>query len=184
VSIATTGAAAEPIDMVQPSRWLALLRVVVGIYFAKALWTKLSVTLAGGVLPVPGASERWIQVMPTIVGKQASENPLGFYKSFLEQTVIPNAPLFAELTAWGEVVVGVGLTLGLCNGVAALVGLCLSLNYGLATFWQSSNQLGFHILLVACMLVFLLARAGRAWGLDGWLAWRFPGAWFTRRPFA
>jgi hypothetical protein len=54
----------------------------------------------------------------------------------------------------------------------------------MATYWQSSNQQGFHLVLVSCMLVFILARAGRAWGLDGWLAWRFPGAWFTKRPFA
>jgi hypothetical protein len=32
--------------------------------------------------------------------------------------------------------------------------------------------------------VFFLARAGRAYGMDAWLAWRFPDAFFTRRPFA
>jgi uncharacterized membrane protein YphA (DoxX/SURF4 family) len=98
--------------------------------------------------------------------------------------VLPNSALFAQLTAWGEVVAGAGLTLGLFCGVAGLVGLFLSINYGMASYWQSANQKGFHIVLVGCMLVFVLARAGRAWGLDAWLAWRFPGAWFTRRPFA
>jgi thiosulfate dehydrogenase [quinone] large subunit len=180
----TVSAGAEPIEMSHPSHWLALLRTVVGLYFAKAIWTKLSVILVGGFVPLPAASERWLQVMPTIVAKQASENPVAFYKDFLEQTVIPHSPVFAQLVAWGEVVAGVGLTLGLFNGVAALVGLWLSFNYGLASFWQSPNQLGFHLVLVTCMVVFLCARSGRAWGLDAWLAWRFPGAWFTRRPFA
>jgi len=178
------GVAAGPIEMSHPSQWIAMLRVIVGLYFAKAIWTKMSVMLVGGFLPVPTASDRWLQVMPTLIAKQASEHPIAFYKNFLEQTVIPNSAIFAQLTAWGEVVTGVGLTLGLFSGVAGLVGLMLSCSYGMATYWQSANQQGFHLVLVSCMLVFILARAGRAWGLDGWLAWRFPGAWFTRRPFA
>ena len=60
--------------------------------------------------------------MPKIVTKQASENPIAFYKQFLEATVLPNSNLFAHLTAWGETVVGIGLTLGLLTGFASLVG--------------------------------------------------------------
>jgi uncharacterized membrane protein YphA (DoxX/SURF4 family) len=177
-------ASSASIDMSSPSRWLALLRVVVGLYFFKALWTKLTIIFAGGFLPLPLVSERWIEAMPKIVAKQASENPLLFYKTFLEGSVLPNAAVFAQLTAWGETLVGFGLTFGLITGLAALGGLLLVVNYGLATQWMSSNQLGFHLVLATCMMVFFLARAGRAWGLDGWLAWRFGERWFTKRPFA
>ncbi|MEP6572082.1 MAG: DoxX family protein [Gemmatimonadota bacterium] len=170
----------SPIGMSHPSRWLALLRIVIGLYFAKAIWTKMTVALFGGFLPVPAVQDRWLQVMPIIVAKQASGNPILFYKQFLEQTVIPNAPVFARLAAWGEVIVGIGLTLGLFTRVAALIGLWLALNYGLATQWQAPGQLGFHLVLGTSMIVFFLARAGREWGLDGWLAWRFPGAWYTK----
>src|SRR3989454_2501759 len=38
-------------------RSLAVLRIAVGVWFAKALFTKLSVTLLWGFLPVPSASE-------------------------------------------------------------------------------------------------------------------------------
>ncbi len=174
----------SPIEMDHPSRWLALLRIVIGVYFGKAIWTKMTIAVAGGMVPYPAVQQRWIETMPKIVAKQASENPLLFYKSFLEQTVLTNAEAFAKLTAWGEVVVGVGLTLGLFTGVAALAGLWLSLNYGLATQWISTGHQGFHLLLVTSMLIFFLARAGRAWGLDGWLARRFGDRWFTRRPFS
>ncbi len=162
--------------------WLAVLRIAVGLYFAKAVITKLTVVLAGGVLPVPAVSDRWLETMPKIVEKQAVGNPIGFYKDFLEQTVLTHSSLFAHLTAWGETVAGLGLTLGLFTGLASLVGLSLVINYGLATQWMSSGQQGFHLLLFTLMLAFFFSRAGRRWGLDGVIAERKPGSWLTRRP--
>jgi thiosulfate dehydrogenase (quinone) large subunit len=133
---------------------------------------------------VPAVSERWLTVMPKIVSRQASENPVGFYKQFLEHTVLPNSNLFAQLTAWGETVVGLGLTLGLLTGLASLVGLFLVTNYGLATQWMSPGQQGFHLVLFFLMLAFFMARAGRSWGIDGWLARRKPNFLLARRPFS
>jgi len=104
--------------MNRPAQWLAVLRIVVGLYFVKSLITKMSLVWLGGVVPFPAVSERWLTVMPKIVAKQASENPLIFYKQFLEATVLPNSSLFAQMTAWGETVVGIGLTLGLLTGIA------------------------------------------------------------------
>ena len=167
-----------------PAEWLVVLRIAVGLYFVKALVTKMSLLLAGGVLPVPVVSDRWLATMPKIVAKQASENPLAFYKHFLEQTVLTHADLFAHLTAWGETVAGLGLTLGLCTGLASLVGLALVINYGLATQWMSAGQQGFHLLLFTLMLAFFWSRAGRQWGLDAVIAARKPGSWLTRRPLS
>ena len=45
---------------VRPDRWLAFLRIAVGLWFLKGVVTKLAWSLAGGVFPVPGASARWI----------------------------------------------------------------------------------------------------------------------------
>ena len=173
-----------PVTMDHPAQWLAVLRIVVGLYFVKSLVTKMSIAFAGGVLPYPTVSERWIGVMPKIVARQASENPLAFYKGFLEGTVLANPELFATLTAWGETAVGLGLTLGLLNGVASLVGLLLVTNYGLATQWMSPGQQGFHIVLFFLMLAFFFARAGRTWGLDGRIARTRPKSVLARRPFS
>jgi thiosulfate dehydrogenase (quinone) large subunit len=170
--------------MSNPARWLALLRIVVGLYFVKSLLTKMSFVTVGGFLPLPVVSERWLTVMPKIVARQASENPLAFYKQFLEGTVLPNSSLFAQLTAWGETVTGLGLTLGLLTGVASLVGLLLVINYGLATQWMSPGQQGFHLVLFFLMLAFFFARAGRTWGIDGWLARRKPHSLLSRRPLS
>ncbi len=170
--------------MSRPDRWIAFLRIVVGLYFVKSLVTKMSIVFLGGVLPVPAVSERWINVMPNIVAKQASQNPIAFYKQFLEGTVLTHPELFAQFTAWGETVVGLGLTLGLLTGVSSLIGLFMVTNYGLATQWMSPGQQGFHIVLFALMLAFFAARAGRTWGLDRRIAESRPGSPLARRPFS
>ena len=77
--------------MNHPAEWLAVLRIVVGLYFVKSLVTKMTLVMLGGVLPVPAVSQRWLEVMPKIVAKQASENPIVFYKHFLDATVLPNS---------------------------------------------------------------------------------------------
>ena len=171
-------------SMSHPDRWLALLRIVVGLYFAKAVVTKLGIVMVGGVIPLPGATERWISTMPKIVTKQAADNPILFYKHFLENTVLTHAETFAHLTALGEAVTGIGLTLGLFTGISALVGLVLVTNYGLATQWMSQGQQGFHIVLFALMIAFFAARAGRTWGLDALLWTARPKSMFARRPFS
>lgn len=174
----------QPASLVRPAEWLVVLRVVVGLYFVKSLVTKMTIVWVGGVLPVPMTSGRWLTVMPKIITRQASENPIGFYKDFLEQVVLPHSTLFAHLTAWGETIVGLGLTLGLLTGVAALVGLWLVTNYGLATQWMSPGQQGFHLVLFVLMLAFFVTRAGRLWGVDAWLARANPRSRLARRPFS
>lgn len=173
----------SPVGMDHPAEWLAVLRIAVGLYFVKSLVTKMSIGLVGGFLPFPTVSERWITVMPNIVARQASENPIQWYKSFLEGTVLSHPGLFAQLTAWGETAVGIGLTLGLLTGMASLIGLFLVTNYGLATQWMSPGQQGFHLILFVLMAAFFFSRAGRTWGLDARLIGATSRSWLARRPF-
>ncbi|HYT04474.1 MAG TPA: TQO small subunit DoxD [Gemmatimonadales bacterium] len=171
-----------PAPMRSPERWLAVLRIAVGAWFAKALFTKLSVTLLWGFLPVPTASDRWLHVMPMLVGKYAEGNPVAPFREFMQNTVIPHSHLFAQLTAFGEVAVGLGLVLGCLTTLASGIGLVLVLNYGLAVQWQGSAQQGFHYMLITSLVVVLATRAGRTWGLDGWARARRPGSWLARVP--
>lgn len=152
--------------MWNPDRWLVLLRVVVGVWFLKAVWTKLTLSFLWGMLPYPAVSPRFVNFHPKRVAEFATGNPIGWYKEFLEGAVLPNAQLFATLQSYGEACVGLGLVLGLFTGLSALVGLFLSLNYGLAAQWMSFGQQGFHLVLVTSMVIFLGTRAGRVWGLD------------------
>ena len=168
--------------MRSPERWLAVLRIGVGIWFAKALFQKLGVTLLWGFLPAPTASDRWLHVMPTLVTKYAEGNPLWFFKDFLLNTVVPNSHVYAQLTAFGEAAVGVGLVLGCLTVLASGIGLFLVLNYGLAVFWQSPAQQGFHYVLAVSLIVILATRAGRTWGADGWVRMHRARWWLARVP--
>jgi len=154
-----------------PDRWLAVLRITVGVWFLKSILTKVSVALVGGFLPVPVASARWIETMPTLIARYAADNPFPAYRGFLLGTVAPHQA-FAHLTALGEVAVGLSLVLGLFTEVGAAAGALQVIFYGLAVQHMSPGQQGFHVMLLAMMLAFLFARAGRTWGLDGWLARR------------
>jgi thiosulfate dehydrogenase [quinone] large subunit len=163
--------------VIAPSAWIVLLRLVVGAWFVKAVWTKLTITWLWDAVPYPAVSPRFIAFQPRRVAEFAAGNPLTWYRDFLETTVLPHAKLFAILQTSGEVAVGFGLVLGLFTGLAAFIGLFLTVNYGLATQWMSFGQQGFHVLLATSMLILLGARAGRVWGLDALLrGFAGPGA--------
>ena len=159
-----------------PQRWIAAQRMVVGVWFGKSLLTKITIALAGGFFPVPAATERWHGVMPKLIAKYAMDNPFPWYKSFLLDTVVPNSHVFATLTAFGEVTVGISLLFGLFTPLGAFVGLLQVIFYGMAVQQQSSGQQGFHIMLATMMLTFLFARAGRTWGIDAKLRERYPNS--------
>jgi thiosulfate dehydrogenase [quinone] large subunit len=152
--------------MIAPALWIAVLRIAVGAWFLKAVWTKLVLAWAWGFVPYPAPSPRFLGFHPRRVAEFAAGNPVGWYKDFLESTVLPHATLFATLQSYGEVAVGLGLVLGLLTGLTALVGLFMTVNYGLATQWMTFGQQGFHLLLTTSMVIFLVARAGRCFGLD------------------
>lgn len=166
--------------MLHPDRWLAVLRVGVGAWFLKGILTKVNFTLLWGFLPFVEANTRWTRVMPIIVNAFASEHPVEWYADFLVDTVVANGALFADLTAVGETAVGVGLLLGFATRPFALVGLAMMAGYGLANYWTAMGTQGFHFLLVLCMLTFLVAGAGRVWGVDGWIRRRYPDSWYAR----
>ena len=150
--------------------------MIVGIWFGKSILTKITIVLAGGFFPVPAASERWQSVMPKLIAKYAADNPFPWYKSFLLDTVVPNSHVFATLTAIGEVGVGISLLFGLFTPLGAFFGLLQVVFYGMAVQQQSSGQQGFHVMLFALMLTFLFSRAGRQWGIDGWLREKCPAS--------
>ena len=132
------------------------------------------------MIPYPAVSPRFLGFHPKRVAEFAAGNPIGWYKELLEGTVLPHAKLFASLQSYGEACVGIGLVLGLVTGLSALVGLFLSLNYGLAAQWMSFSQQGLHLVLVFSMVIFLGTRAGRFWGVDWVLLHAVPRSRFLR----
>jgi thiosulfate dehydrogenase [quinone] large subunit len=143
---------------------LALLRVYLGIVFLIAALPKLQ--------------QDFTPDLTGFVQQVALQRAHHFYRPFLEQVVLPNAPVFAVVVTWTELFVGLTLIVGLLTRVSAAVALVLALNYMLAKgawFWTSSSN---DAAFVAIALGLLIGAAGRTLGLDAFLARRWP-----RSPF-
>jgi thiosulfate dehydrogenase [quinone] large subunit len=56
----------------------------------------------------------------------------GWYASFLQHVVVPHLSLWSHVIAGGELLVGIGLILGIFTGIAAFFGLFMNLNYLMA----------------------------------------------------
>ncbi|MEE8199751.1 MAG: DoxX family membrane protein, partial [Candidatus Acidoferrales bacterium] len=94
------GFLSESRAQVVPRMLLVVLRVYIGVLFLRAGWPKVK---AGSGWP-----DRMVSFLERVL-----PNSYEFYKGFLENVVIPNKALFAYLVAWGELLVGVALLLGL-----------------------------------------------------------------------
>ncbi len=151
-------------------RWLAVLRIACGVWFIKAIGTKW--VLLGGILPLPMASQRWIETMPRILEGYAEVNPLSWGRAFLQDVVIPNAEFFAHLTAIGEGLVGIGLTLGLLTRASSVGALLLLLSYQFGALGLPFSRHGLRLLMMVAVVAFFFARAGAVWGIDAWLSRR------------
>lgn len=96
----------------------------------------------------------------------------GWYASFLENAVLPNAKLFSYMVAFGELLVGLGLILGLLTGIAAFFGGMMNVSF-LFAGTLSTNPLLF---ILATWLVLAWKNAG--WiGLDRWALPRLGTPW-------
>lgn len=87
-----------------------------------------------------------------------------WYAWFLENVVLPNAGVWGFLVAWGEVLVGLALIVGLFTGIAAFFGAFMNMNY-LLSGAVSTNPV---LLIIAIFLILAWKTAGW-WGLDRWV---------------
>ncbi len=140
--------------------WL-IVRVYVGWQWLEAGWGKIHNPAwvghtAGGAISgfVNGALAKTAGAHPDVQG---------WYGWFLSHVVLPHPAFWSHLVAYGELVVGVALILGLLTGIAAFFGFFMNLNYLLAGT-VSVNP----ILLVLAMGIILAWRSAGFFGLDYW----------------
>jgi len=128
----------------------------------------------------------------TVIGKFLSHNPFvfemtdylkimmsrgripAFYLHFLQVAVIPHAGLFSYLVMAGELTAGIGLLTGTFTRLSAGIALVLFLNYMWSKgrwFWSPDSE-DAAVFFIA--LVLLLAPAGRLFGIDVFLAKKWP----------
>jgi thiosulfate dehydrogenase (quinone) large subunit len=125
------------------------------------------------------------------LGKLTRENPfatemIGFlrgvttrrawapYLHFVQQLVIPHANLFSYLVMVSEAFAAISLLVGALTRLGAGVAMFLFLNYMLSEgrmFWSPDSE---DAALLFISLVLFLGHAGRAYGIDRYLAKRWP----------
>ena len=93
-----------------------------------------------------------------------------WYKSFLTDIVVPNRELFGYLVMSGEILVGLGLVLGLLTRFSSIVGLFMLLNYyfgpGMA---RGGATLAQQQTFIVALVVIFLSNAGKTLGFDSLL---------------
>lgn len=109
--------------------WL-IVRLYLGWQWLTAGWEKVNDPAwvgsnAGGALGgfIKGALGKAIGAHPDVQG---------WYASFLQNAVLPHAHVWSHIVAYGELLVGIALILGIFTGIAAFFGLFMNLNYLLA----------------------------------------------------
>lgn len=139
--------------------WL-IVRLYVGYAWLTAGWKKVNGSAWTG--EDAGAAIQGF-INGALAKAEGGSDVTGWYASFLENTVLPNAKLFGFVVAYGELLVGLGLILGLLTGIAAFFGGLMNVSF-LFAGTLSSNPLLF---ILATWLVLAWKNAGW-YGLDRW----------------
>ncbi|MDO8742613.1 MAG: DoxX family membrane protein [bacterium] len=99
-----------------------------------------------------------------------------WYAAFLKATVLPHVVTWSNAIALGEVMVGLGLVVGLFTGIAAFFGFFMNLNFMLAGT-VSMNP----IFLILALGLMIARRVAGYYGLDRFVQPFIQEKFFPRR---
>jgi uncharacterized membrane protein YphA (DoxX/SURF4 family) len=130
----------------------------------------LIITVLGKIL----RSDPFFVEMLGFLQGYSMRNASGPYRYFLQHMVIPHATIFSYLIIAGEIVAGLSLLFGLGTRLGSAIAMFLFLNYLFAKgrlFWSPDSE---DAAVFFSAMVCLLGAAGRVWGVDAYLAKRWP----------
>lgn len=135
---------------------LTLLRVFVGWKFLSAGWGKIS-------NPDPFNATGFLK---GAIGKAHGEHPSvqQWYAGFLENFVLPNVDIFNFLIPVGELLVGIGLILGLFTRFSSLMAALLNFSF----LFAGTISINPNLIIIEFILIFSGTNAGR-FGIDHYL---------------
>ncbi len=145
----------ETINSSGPVIWLVLLRIGLG-----ALWIR------SGLQKI---MKRDYLAFDEKLRRFASNNPILWYKTFLERYLIPNSRLAGYFFVTSEVVLGAALVLGFLTVPAAVIASLFNVNFRLAAGWQSPSNTPLNYLMILCQLLVVASGAGGHLSLDALL---------------
>ena len=145
-------------------RALAFLRICVGILFLIFAQYKVF----GTQFTLHGGFEFWIN-------KFLQDGAYPFMAPVLRNFVLPHARPIAFLAAYGELAIGIALTLGIwvrwasAFGLLYMLTLLLASNYpgAGAPMWQYFGASLDHSVLGLCFVAFLMGKPDAVWAVGG-----------------
>jgi len=99
-----------------------------------------------------------------------------FHNFFAIFTAPSIAPFVSFLVAWGHLLIGLSLLVGLMVRVSSVFGIALLMTYWMAhmdwPFIESKNNLivDYHVVYAVVLVYLIVKHAGHVLGLDGWVA--------------
>jgi len=136
--------------------YIALLRIYIGYYLLQQGIRKFQRDFPKG---------DWIGRQ---IGDIATLDLYPWYKSFLQNYVMPHSELFGNLVMAGEIAVGACLLLGFLTRFSACVGLFMLVNYYLGPgMARGGAQMAQQQTFIVALAIIALSNPGRTLGLDG-----------------
>ena len=149
----------ESKDVYKIRRWVALLRITLGVILLVTWWENLQ----KGLYQADNFADfiNWL----------AAGHPLATYGGFLTNVVAANATISGTVQLIAELGIGLALLIGLFTPLAALGAAFFFFNLFLSFLNPNTDEwIWTYVLLVVAALVVALTRSGRAWGVDSRLA--------------
>lgn len=111
---------------------LSVIRIYLGYSWFTSGWVKIT----GGGFDARG----FIQ---GAIAKSSGENSTiqSWWATFLENAALPNTGIFSFLVMWGELLVGIGLILGIFTTFAALMGIVMNFSFLLSGTISTNPQM-------------------------------------------
>jgi uncharacterized membrane protein YphA (DoxX/SURF4 family) len=141
--------------------WLALLRAMVGL----VILTSWASNVGKGFYTPDGLYGFFTQVFPQ------TENPLAWYAAFINGVILPIRSVFAPFQLVAEFLLGLALLIGAFTRLSSLAAIFFLTNTMLATFGH--DWLWAYLMPIGILGVVFFTNAGRALGIDSYLAKRF-----------
>lgn len=135
---------------------LVLFRILFGLLYLDMAWQK-----------APWIGYGWLR---GFIDKEIAHPTFGWYATFLAEVVLPSFELFGMATFLTEAALGLGLLAGCFTRAAGLGGCLWQVNIALGAYSVPGEWGWIWVLLVLPQLCFAFGGAGRALGLDRWLA--------------
>lgn len=133
-----------------------------------AAYGKLTFYKVGGAVPFPVVALRWQLELPERLAAWLAQHPTGIFAAIVRDLLLPNGPTVAALIAWGQVLTGVLLLIGLRTRIAATLAILVSVALALAAGWRDATDVRPYLMQIVLCVALLIGGAGDTLGFDGW----------------